>query len=285
MPNLTPDFDANERELRDHLGETAGDNAHPSPELLLAFGQEVLAPEIEAGLEQHLRHCRLCSMLRADLETLPETLLSPAQSRRIAERLHSVRPATGAFPMRRVVALLAGIAAALLLVWGGRHFIGAHAPSEGGTSIAVKPPATPQPVMVAVLDVPVAPLAPPSDASTQLQTRGSRTRNPSTELLMPAFIAYRHGDYAIAAKRFERLSTSYPSSDIVSLYLGVSQLLDHQDTAANTTLQKARKLAPRSDAARWYGAVAALRVHSADAEPLFKSLCADARSTYSAESL
>ena len=293
MPNPTRDFEPTERELHSLLGEpNANPEAHPSPQLLRAFGQEVLSPEIEHRLEQHLRRCRTCSMLRADLETLPELPLSDLQSKRIAAGLPNAPASTAAFGGIRLIPWASGIAALLLLTAGAFYFMssprdmqskGGASGKDGSTMATASAPA-PAPVSIAALDVPVRPLAPPSDEATTLQTRGTASRTPPTAALMPAFVAYRRGDYASAAKRFKRLAVSYPSSDLVSLYLGVALLLDHQDEAAFASLQRARKLAPRSDAAQWYSAVAALRVHSAEAKSLFETLCGESSSAYSADS-
>jgi len=108
------------------------------------------------------------------------------------------------------------------------------------------------------------------------------TTDPDATELAPAFAAYNDNNYAAAATRFANLATRFQKSDIPILYLGVSQLLAGDNSAALASLTHADAIAKpsRKDAASWYHAAAAALSHSPEAPALLQSLCSRNNSTY-----
>jgi hypothetical protein len=290
LPNSTPDFDADELELHALHGQPP--QACPPVNLLLAHQEGTLPPELAQRIQQHLDRCPLCPMLLADLATLPEVPFTPGQEQRIAARLPSAEPGTSAIASREPVrprghlrAFAAIAAGVLVCVLAGTQIYLHHQPVPMANNA---PPAVPSapPAITAELEIPLTPLAPPGNDATGPLTRGAQGAEPSVNELLPAFDAYNAADYATAAKRFSALKKDYPHSEIVLLYLGISQLFLHQDADAGTTLTLARHAAGPSttDTAEWYSAIAAQRLHSPDAKALLDSLCKKAGSKYSTES-
>lgn len=291
MPNSTPDFDADELELHAVAGQPP--QACPPLNLLLAHQEGALPPELAERMQQHLDRCPLCPMLLADLATLPEAPFTSGQEQRIAARLPSTDPGASVVgidiekrPARGKLFSFAAIAAGVLVCALAGTEIYLHHQS---TLIAKNtPPAisSPPPTVTAELEIPLAPLAPPGGDAAPPLTRGGHSAEPSVNELLPAFNAYNAADYTTAAKRFTALKKDYPHSEIVLLYLGVSQLFLHQDADAQATLALARyAAAPYSaDAADWYSAIAAQRMHSPDAKTLLDYLCKKTGSKYSSES-
>ncbi len=275
--NMKPDFDASEQELHDLLGEAV--KGCPSVELLMACGQEVLPPEAELAVQRHMAQCRLCSQLVSDLGTLPQEELSPAQSERIAARLPMQPRAAG-----KSWQLYAGAVAAAAIVAVALTVVHARRVAQ----VAVAPVVATAPhTEVAMLEPELKPLAAPGLEASALLTRGAAvTAEPSTEVLLPAFMAYNRGNYALAAERLAKLQGVYPRSRIIPLYLGVSELFLHRDAKARANLSLAeRTAAPGSrDAAEWYAAIAAERVRAPETHALYAALCAKTASKYSAES-
>lgn len=283
MTNSMPDFDANEQELQDLLGEAVA--TCPSLPLLMACGQDVLPPEAEAQVQRHIAACRLCSQLIRDLSTLPEEELSPARSDRIAATLPALRSERTHHWWRYAGA----IAAVVILAVGVLGLQARHRRLLAGSPT---PDTKSQPSEgllreTAALEPKLSPLAPPGpDVVGPLTRGGSETREPSISLLMPAFTAYNHGNYEVAVERFSTLQVRYPQSGIIPLYLGVSQLFVRKDADAYASLSKAVHTAMPSerDAASWYAAIAAERIGSPEARSLYAGLCATKQSPYSAES-
>jgi len=284
------DFDSEELELSALHGEPP--QACPPLNLLLAHQEGVLPPELAQRIQQHLDRCPLCPMLLADLATLPEAPFTPGQEQRIAARLPSTDAGTptvissGPVRSRRHLAAFAAIAAVMIVcITVGSHMFLHRQPAPVANNAPPAVPSTP-PATVAALEIPLAPLAPPGNDTVAPLTRGAHGAEPSIDELLPAFDAYNTADYATAAKRFATLRKDYPHSEIVLLYLGVSQLFLHQDADAAATLALARHAATPSsaDAAEWYSAIAAQRLHSPDAKALLDSLCKKPGSKYSAES-
>ena len=284
---------AEEQELYELLG--APRSHCPPMEVIRALHQEVLPPEVEEAALRHLATCSLCEDLTASLDAAQDDGFGPPEmtalaDNRIRKRLglpinaSEVRPGLW---RRRLLA----VAAALLVLAGGfavwhSHRSPAWSPTPELTSIP-RPVAT-----VAHLDIPFTPLQPPSDTAP-LATRGDAGPEPSVEELLPAFRAYNQADYAGAARAFERIGPRHPSSVLIPLYLGVSQLALAQNQPARTNLQhaldqaRARSSAGASaqvDEARWYLAIAAARLHSKEALTLLKMLCAERSSAYSPQS-
>jgi hypothetical protein len=283
----TPDHNSNvdphevgEQELARLLNDRTP--SCPSLELLTAAGQDVLPPEIEAHVQEHLRTCRVCTMLLVDMATLPEIALSAEQEARIGATLPFEADGAAKPKRRSSLPWVGAIAAALVL--GATGFVAMRQHPVSAPVVAhveVTPPvAAPPPV-----EIPLMPLAAPTEPT--LLTRGSHAqKNPSTEELVPAFAPYNHGDYQLAATRFTALTKDYPESDVALLYLGVSQLFLKQDQQANATLEHARRVAEpaRIDAANWYSAIAAQRIEPRETAGFLRTLCGKTQSAYSAES-
>ncbi len=279
-----PDFDAEEQELYAAMGKPAA--SCPPLELLLAADEGVLPEDASQRIAAHVAGCGCCRMLLEDMKTLPQAELTPAENQRIESQLARARgdiagqSQSGGMWWRGIAAaaVLAAVAFGVRHIWQDQREVATVAPT------AV--PASAPPPMMATLEIPLRPLAPPNDASTTLQTRGSGGDEPSTELLLPAFEAYNHGDYSVAVQRFAPLARTYPHSELVGLYMGVSQLLAHQEDAAYQTLAPVRESRDRKkrDEARWYSAVAVQRLRPEEARSQVSALCADVHSVYSAES-
>jgi hypothetical protein len=273
MSNSIPEFDADEMAFA-----TASPRKCPPVDVLMAYGQDVLPVEAERAVEAHLATCALCTMLREDMSTLAEVPLSTAQQQRIRAAIPATTPhgKTG-----RPWWLSIAVAASVLVCFAA----GAVAYRRTHETVVAVSPVSAVPTTVAALEIPLRPLPAPQEAA--LVTRGAhRGDDPSIPELMPAFTAYNAGNYRDAATRFARLEGEYPRSEMVRLYLGVAQLFVHEDAAANASIASARSLPGKrfTDAERWYGAVAAQRLHSGEAKTLLDGLCADTASAYSAES-
>lgn len=289
MPNSTPDFDADELELNALRGQPA--QTCPPLNLLLAHQEGALPPALAQRIQQHLDQCPLCPALLVDLATLPEAPFTPGQEQRIAARLPSTDPGTAtvnssepARPRGHLRAFAAIAAGVLVCILAGTQIYRHRQPASTANNT---PPTIPSaPPTIAEVEIPLAPLTPPGNDAVAPLTRGAHNAGPSIDELLPAFHPYNAADYASAAKQFTALKKDYPHSEIVLLYLGVSQLFLHQDADAAATLTLARHAAtPTSaDAAEWYSAIAAQRLHSADAKTLLDSLCKKSGSKYSAES-
>jgi hypothetical protein len=290
LPNSRPDFDADELELSALHGQPP--QACPPVNLLLAQQEGALPPELAQRIQQHLDRCPLCPAPLADLATLPEAPFTPGQEQRIAARLPSTDPrvttihAGGPAHSRRHLGAFAAIAAAVIvcITVGSQMYLHRQAASTARNA----PPPIPSapPPTIAAIEIPLAPLAPPGNNTVAPLTRGAHGAEPSIDELLPAFDAYNAADYTTAAKRFTALKKDYPHSEIVLLYLGVSQLFLHQDADAGANLTLARRTsAPNTtDAAEWYSAIAAQRLHSPEVKTLLDSLCKKTGSKYSAES-
>ncbi|HEY4356831.1 MAG TPA: hypothetical protein VGN16_13860 [Acidobacteriaceae bacterium] len=279
-----PEFDADEQAVAGALKPRRG--GCPPLDVLQAAGQDVLPPDVEARVTAHLADCPSCSGLLEDLARLPETTLLAEEQRRIATKfpLENKREASGG-------RLWMGIAAAVLLMVAGAVAWRSLSPkaTEPQNAHGVAPASNAQqPVTTANLDIPLTPLAAPG--GTALLTRGPGSHEPATEQLLPAFTAYNHADYAAAATKFSALAAGYPASEIVPLYLGVSQLYLGQNEQADANLMRVLTLGEKDtapgnmDAARWYDAIAASRLHSSKATTLLQHLCDEKHSRYSPQS-
>jgi tetratricopeptide (TPR) repeat protein len=147
----------------------------------------------------------------------------------------------------------------LLVMWPGSGHHGVW--SEKAAPVVVITPS----------EVNVQKLAPPADGAA----------GGSAE----AFAAYNAGDYAKAIAAFGRAEKSNPESVVPVLYMGVSQLLVNDDTDAFATLQDASQFEDDryQNDADWYLAIAALRTHSAEAQPVFHHICLKRGAAHAAE--
>ncbi len=171
-----------------------------------------------------------------------------------------------------VSAIAAGLAIIAFFLYTGRNH---QQPTQQIAASASQP--------AAQFHLQITRLPPPPAGSPGLVFRGAiSTTDPDASELAPAFSAYNNNDYALAATRFANLATRFPKSDIPVLYLGVSQLLAGDNSAALASLTQADALATpsRKDAASWYHAAAAVQAHSPDAPGLLQSLCSRNNSTY-----
>jgi hypothetical protein len=262
-----PDFDEIEQSF---LSEIEPVPACPPLELLRAHGQSVLPDKVESRVNTHLSECQVCRMLLDDLSCVDEPGLTQAEHDRIRKKVPVPQTASPARRFRWYIgsAIAASLALVAVFLSSGRF----HQESslQVSTSQATGSESATQ------LDLQVAKLAPPPAAESGLVFRGTVSAvDPDSDELAPAFAAYNEDDYSLAVSRFAKLASRFPRSDITILYLGVSQLLEGDNTAAAESLAQAEQLAKPSqkDAATWYHAVAAVRVHSPDAPLLFRSLC------------
>jgi hypothetical protein len=169
-----------------------------------------------------------------------------------------------------ISALAAGLAFVAFQLFAGRRQL--SAPQLATSTVHAVP-----------MNLEISKLAPPPDAKSELVYRGAASStDPDAAELAPAFAAYNQENYLLAAARFGQLAKHFPGSDIPLLYLGVSQLLSGDNSAALESLAQADAIAKpaRKDAASWYHAAAAVRGHSPDAPALLQTLCSRGSSTY-----
>jgi hypothetical protein len=272
----TPDFDTAELDLQSRLSPRESDC--PPISVLRALQEECLPEELARPAREHLSRCPLCRMLLVDMDALSEPQFSPAQQQRIAAILPNNVARSSFWTVQRS---LIGLAAALLVMVG--LFFWSHRVRGVETASTTSSNAA---VHLQVKTLPFTPLASPSGPE-ELLTRGAGSGEvPSNEELLPAFRAYNHADYSGAVQNFETLSVRYPQSQLILLYLGVSQLALQRDQEAAATLYRAQAT-PRpynTDAVQWYSAVAASRTHSKDTRPLLEGLCQRKTSSFSERS-
>jgi hypothetical protein len=265
------DFDNIEKTFVNEIGPLA---ACPPLAMLHAHGQSVLPVEAEARVGAHIANCALCQMLLRDLSSLEEQNLTQAAKNRIRNSIPvpQQESAAGRLHWSIVPAVAAGLAIIAFFLYAGRN---QHQKTQ---QIAASPP---QPA--SHIHLQIAKLPPPPTDSPGLVFRGAiSSTDPDAAELAPAFAAYNNNDYALAATRFANLTARFPKSDIPILYLGVSQLLAGDKSAALASLTQADTIAKpsRKDAASWYYAAAATLVHSPEAPALLQSLCSRNKSTY-----
>lgn len=261
-----PDFDAIEHEFIQAAGPLP---ICPSPDVLLACNQGVLPSALEQAVQKHIQDCSVCKMLLNDLASLStfqaQPVLTTKQNRTIRARIPGLasRPGWAGF----VAVAAAAVLAAILLN---------HRPHHAAATSAAQAPSMP-------VSAPLAKLDPPEGILSGAEMRTALpTGRPTPAELAPAFIAYSQNKYREAATDFSVLSERYPESDIVFLYMGVSQLFLDEDETALATLGRAVALAQpaRADAANWYHAVAALRLQDTDSKHLFDQQCTRRGSPY-----
>jgi hypothetical protein len=274
MPAWSPlmsDFDEIEKAFVSERGPLA---ACPPLAMLHAHGQSVLPVETEARVGAHIASCALCQMLLRDLSSLEEQNLTQAAKNRIHSSIPvpGQRSAPGPLHWSILSAVAAGLAIIAFFLYTGRN----HRQPTQLTAVSAPQPA-------AQFHLQITKLPPPPTTGPDLVFRGAiSTADPDATELAPAFAAYNNNDYALAATRFASLAPRFPKSDIPILYLGVSQLLAGDNSAALASLTQADAIAKpnRKDAASWYHAVAAALAHSPSAATLLQSLCSRNNSTY-----
>ena len=265
------DFDEIEKIFVSEIGALP---ACPPLAMLHAHGQSVLPVEAEARVGAHIATCALCQMLLRDLSSLEEQNLTQTAKNRIRSAIPvpEQRSAPGRLHWGILSGIAAGLAIVAFLLYTGRNH---RQPAQQVAGSA--PPAAAQ------FHLQITKLPPPPTSSSGLVFRGAiSTTDPDATELAPAFAAYNNNDYALAATRFANLATRFPKSNIPILYLGVSQLLAGDNSAALTSLTQADAIAKPSqrDAASWYHAAAAALAHSPEAPALLQSLCSRNNSNY-----
>lgn len=261
------DFEPDELDFMEKLGGAPLKfKGCPPPDLLRAARAVAVPEELKDAVQRHLRGCRVCQILAADLEQI-QVPISSEESKRIRDRIFSEAPRPRPSRSRRwlwaVVPAAAVVAICLLIVWS-RY----PAKNSGRNNTSVISSAT------AAVFV----LAPPKvSAPIPLVMRGaSENREAYLSDLMRALAPYRTGNYAEAAKSLNALAQKYPTSPEVAFYSGVSLLMDGKNSDAARTLQRAETLAsgPLGGACQWYLAIAEVRSgHAEAAGSALQDLC------------
>lgn len=250
------DFDSDELDFLRKLGISSESAGCPPPDLLRAVRADVVPEELKDGLRQHVRACRVCQILVADLEEI-QLPIDSEESQRIRDRVfigihrassRSLRWLWAAIPAAAVAAIL------LLVVWNrfptrnSAHNNASPIPSATATVFALVPPKVTAPIPLVMRGA-------SEDRETYL---GDLTRG-----LAP----YRAGNYAQAAKSLSALGQKYPTSPEIPFYLGVSLLMEGRNSDAANALQRTEALAsgPLAGASQWYLAIAEIRSAHADA--------------------
>lgn len=277
------------------LDEQLPEGLRPAPacpplRLLLAHREGVLPEDAAKEVEAHLVCCSLCRGLLADLEHLDPPGLTQRERESMRSRLPIPASSTGKgwrwYVVSGAVAATLLVCAALTLhVWRAADSVPQTAQTHVPAPQQAPPPdrpSSPAPTSARV-DVEVAKLDPPLSAAPGLVLRGAGPiGQPDASQLAPAFDAYGRNDYTLAADRFNLLAKQFPRAEVPVLYLGVTQLLMHNDQAAFVSLTRAEKLATTSQRhiAEWYRAVAAARTGNPEASDLLDTVCRDKDSSY-----
>lgn len=267
------DFDQIEKDFRHKIGPVP---ACPPLDMLRAHAESVLPSDAEARIGSHLAQCALCRMLLNDLPSLDNQGFSRASRDRVRSTIPVLPQKSSVTPWYAISAIAAGLTVIGFFLATANH---RQSTRQIATTHAPQPllQSNPQPQLQ------IAKLPPPPPADSSIVFRGAvSATEPNQDELAPAFTAYNNNNYTLATARFAKLASRFPSSDIPVLYLGVSQLLNRNDSAALVSLTHADAIAKptRKDAASWYHAAAALMAHSPDAPALLQSLCNRGSSTY-----
>jgi hypothetical protein len=247
----------------------------PPLPLLRAYQEHVLPSTLASEIAEHLQHCGLCPILLADLEHVPQPALTAEERQLIRQTIPSPLRAPG-------WRWYAGFATAAVFILAIVFLVLRHAaptPNQTGQTEQTKPSPLPQQTHLEI-----AKLDPPLELARDLVLRGTVPPDqPNPAELAPAFESYTQSDYPLAAQRFSLLTKQFPRADIPFLYLGVTQLLQNDSTAALPNLARADHLAPdsRKDSAAWYHALAASQTHAPEAPSILHSMCLRKDSAYS----
>lgn len=268
------DFDENEKTFVRRIGPVP---ACPPLAMLRAHSESVLPSDADARVGAHLAQCTLCRMLLKDLPSFDRQPFAPTSRDRMRSTISILPQKSSTIPWYAISVIAAGIAViTVLLTTETRQQPLQQIASTTQASQTLSQSNHPQSNLQIVK-------LPPPPSSLGLVFRGAiSAREPTAAELAPAFAAYNNNHYALAAARFARLATRFPNSDIPILYLGISQLLTGNNSAALASLTQADAIARpnRKDAASWYHAAAALLTHSADASHLLHSVCDRGHSAY-----
>ncbi len=250
------DFEPDELDFMEKLGASLKFKGCPPPDLLQAARAYAVPEELKDAVQQHLRGCRVCQILAADLEQIQAAITSE-EGKRIRERVFSDTSLPKQSRSWRwfwaIVPAAAVAAICLLIVWNR------YPAQDSGHSTSAISSAT---ATVFILKPPTV------SAPIPLVMRGtSENRETYLNDLMRALAPYRAGNYAEAAKSLNALAQKYPTSPEVAFYLGVSLLMEGKNADAANTLQRAETLVsgPLGGACQWYRAIADVRSGHAEA--------------------
>ncbi len=253
----------------------------PPLSVLRAHQEEVLPSTLAADVSHHIKQCALCQMLLTDLQHTPQPAITTNERDRILRKLPNTSPTVPAGWR-----WYAAAAAAIILAVAGAFLFLRQPQTNQPTQATSQPAETPAPQTPATR-LQIAKLAIPIGLAPGLALRGEApTQQPTAAQLSPAFEAYAKDDYPLAAQRFTELADQFPRAELPFLYLGISQLFQHDTAHALTALTRADALAQQNnsaqkDAAAYYHAFAAVVAHSPDAPQLLHSICAQTKSPYS----
>ena len=270
------DFTSDETEFRQEIEPAV--EAHrvavgdcPRPDLLMAACSGVTF-EGSGDVLRHLAVCPLCEQLSRDLAEYEFPPVSEAEDQRMRARWRTTpgRPPSSWWNWRvlSVAAAAAALVAGVVIL--KRPSISPHATSP------LPSPAKPTPVFAMTLAK--APIRIP--AAAVLTFRGDADDSQGyLAVFAGALEPYRKDDYAEAARALDPVARKYPKAAEPEFYLGVSQLLLNDNTAAITSLQEARRRGGGvvTDDISWYLAVALTRAGSiAGGRAEAEQLCAGA---------
>jgi tetratricopeptide (TPR) repeat protein len=249
------DFDSDELDLLEKLGISSEATRCPPPDLLRAVRSDVVAGELKDAVKRHLRDCRVCQILAADLEEI-QAPISSEESKRIHDhilgKIHPSKPSWNWRWLWAVVPASAIAAICLFIVWNGfpKHNSPHNSASvlSSATVFILEPPRVSAPIPLVMRGA-------SQDGETYLSD------------LMRALAPYRAGEYEQAAENLDALAQKYPTSGEVAFYLGASLLMEGKNSDAVKILDRAEKLTSGSlaGACRWYLSIAEIRSQHADA--------------------
>lgn len=250
----------------------------PPLDVLAAAAGDALPPEWQAVVQTHL-DASPWSRTMLEGATLPEAALDEGGVARIQARVtHASRgdnPGRGRWgiPLMLTGALAASAMVALLL-WPRPV---AELPAVHPRTPLTSTGPVPSPLRSARASLPLD----KPEVRLQLSSltwRGAPDENPYVQALVPAFAAYRAGDYRAAADAFDALVSRYPDAFEVRFYGGISRLFLGDPEAAFASLTAAAPLADSDITAevQWYLAVAEQRAARQDsAAARLRELCRD----------
>lgn len=261
-------------------------SACPSPDILMAWGEDVLPPDMARQVEEHLAACLDCARLRRDLAEPEFTEPTLADLDRLRRK---VAAATGAplsgsaapasshsYYWMAAVAVLFALAVAASYSWrrlSPTRQVAPVAVAAPPSTVTAAPTPPPAPFR---LTLEHAPLRLPFSA---IAMRGETAPPASDEFLRAlgrALEPYFAGRYAEAVTSLAALSIRYPSKAEPQFYEGVARLLAGDARAAVAPLERARSIggiALRDDLL-WYLAIAYERTSRWEkAKALLHDLC------------
>ena len=260
------DWDREERERLAHLEDQidAMRRRHvnaPPYELLRAAHADVLPPDLETAVTEHIAASPMSRTLAEGLGDEAPVLSADEQERLFArimkEALKESAPST-AWGWLRPAFIGAGIVAVASLVWVVSREPGERIdPPETQVVVALPPAAPPFLLPFEKPDVRLGMAALTWRGSTPADTAGNQLLTD----LKPGLDAYRQGDYATANRELTALAGRYPGAVEILFYQGVSRLFLGDYAGASTAFEAAGASSDRTFEAdiAWYRAVAEQR--------------------------